>query len=69
MTESAPETGPRVFLLDGASLLAARRRVYDGDPILAAADQRLLQDAETARAVGPFSVVDKDASPASGDPP
>ncbi len=68
MTESASETEPRVFLLDGASLLAARRRVYDGDPILAAADQRLLQDAETASAVGPFSVVDKDASPPSGDP-
>lgn len=56
---------PRVFLLDGASLLAARRRVYDGDPALSASDQRLLQDAEDAGAVGPFSVVHK-ASPGPG---
>jgi hypothetical protein len=68
MTESASEAGPRVFLLDGASLVASRRRVFDGEPALAAADQRLLQDAEAAGAVGPFSVVDKDASPPSDDP-
>jgi len=58
---------PRVFQLDGASLQAARGLVYDGDPDLAAADQRLLQDAGAARAVGPFSVVSKTCLPPSGD--
>jgi len=67
MSESSFDTPPRVFLLDGASLLSARRRVYDGDPALAAADQRLLLDAEEAGAVGPFSVVDKATLPPSGD--
>ncbi|HIG18046.1 MAG TPA: hypothetical protein EYQ31_12610 [Candidatus Handelsmanbacteria bacterium] len=67
MTAFSPEGPARVFLLDGAALLAARRRVYDGDPALAVADQRLLLDAEAARAVGPFSVIDKPTSPPSGD--
>jgi hypothetical protein len=67
MTAFSPEGTARVFLLDGAALLAARRRVYDGDPALAVADQRLLLDAEAARAVGPFSVIDKPTSPPSGD--
>lgn len=58
---------PRVFLLNGASLVAARRRVYDGDTVLAAADQRLLHDAEEARILGPYSVVDKSTVPPSGD--
>jgi hypothetical protein len=61
------EIPPRLFHLDGAALLAARRRVYDGDPGLSAADQRLLLDVEESRAVGPFSVVDKERLPPSGD--
>jgi hypothetical protein len=67
MTGSSSETPPRVFLLNGASLLAARRRVYDGDLDLAAADQRLLLDAQEAATVGPFSVVDKTTLPPSSD--
>ena len=61
------ETPPRVFLLDGAFLVGARQRVYDGDPGLAAADQRLLLDAEAAGTVGPFTVVGKATVPPSGD--
>ena len=67
MSESSSDRPPRVFLLDGASLLSTRRRVFDGDPALAAADQRLLLDAEEAGAVGPFSTVNKTTLPPSGD--
>lgn len=61
------EEKPRVFLLDADRLLRVRAAVYDGDERLAAADDRLLQDADAALAMGPYSVVEKDALPPSGD--
>jgi hypothetical protein len=64
---SAESDTPRVFLLEGQALQATRNKIYDGDPELSAADQRLLQDAEEASAVGPFTVVDKETMPPSGD--
>ena len=59
--------GPRVFLLDAERLLETRRRVFLADAALQAADERLLQDADQALQVGPFSVVDKEVIPPSGD--
>lgn len=61
------DSGPRVFLLDGPWLLKTRSRVCDGDPSLQGADQRLLQEAEEAMEVGPFTVTDKETVPPSGD--
>ena len=61
------DSGPRVFVLDGPWLAKARSRICDGDPSLQMADQRLLQEAEAATEVGPFTVTDKEAVPPSGD--
>ena len=58
---------PRVFLLDTGELLATRERIYLGEQELQAADQRLIRDADQALYVGPFSVVDKEVVPPSGD--
>ncbi|MFH1566673.1 MAG: alginate lyase family protein [Gemmatimonadota bacterium] len=67
MDQPVAERPPRVFALDGAHLLCLRRRVYDGDPALARADERLLQEAGEAADAGPFSVMDKEPLPPSGD--
>jgi hypothetical protein len=54
---------PRVFLLDGARLQTTRQSLLQGDRALAA----LVRDANEALSVGPFSVMDKDVTPPSGD--
>jgi hypothetical protein len=54
-------------LRNGAHLAESRRRVRDGDPALAAAVAELTELADRALAAGPFSVVDKDVMPPSGD--
>jgi hypothetical protein len=61
------EEKPRVFLLDADKLLHVRTLVYDGDERFVAADDRLLQDADAAMAMGPYSVVEKEALPPSSD--
>ena len=58
---------PRVFLLDPRSLGATKRRLAAGDPALAPAFAALRAEAEAALTVGPFSVLDKEAMPPSGD--
>jgi hypothetical protein len=58
---------PRVFRLDGRLLEEARRRVRAHDAALQPAVERLRADAWKALAAGPFSVVDKAATPPSGD--
>lgn len=55
--------GPRLILLDGGRLEQARRRVFDGDEPFVKADERLLQDAEAAMGLGPFSVGDPEVVP------
>lgn len=60
-------SGPRVFLLDGASLLEVKRRTADGDAALADAVARLRREADQALRAGPFSVVHKQIAPPSGD--
>jgi hypothetical protein len=58
---------PRVFLLNGESLLAARQRLSEGDKQLQPAYEALRRDADRALGAGPFSVVNKSAVPPSGD--
>ena len=61
------ENKPRVFLLDAERLLRVRSLVYDGDERLLAADDGLLQDADQALVMGPYSVVEKGILPPSGN--
>lgn len=63
----AAETPPRVFILDGATLLENRRKILAGDEALKAALKRLVKDANAKLSVGPFSVTDKAVPPPSGD--
>ena len=58
---------PRVFLLDAKRLQASRQKISSGDPAVSAALEQLQRDAKRALTAGPFSVVDKDATPPSGD--
>ena len=55
------------YLLDAEDLLAVRRAIYAGEEGLQAADERLLMEADQALYLGPFSVVDKEVIPPSGD--
>ena len=58
---------PRVFLLDGTDLVAARQRVLAGDASLAPALDKLKRDADAALTVGPFTVTSDKRIPPSGD--
>jgi len=58
---------PRVFCLDPHSLPAAKARVSAGDPALRPALARLCREADEALKAGPFSVMDKEIIPPSGD--
>jgi hypothetical protein len=60
-------TGPRVFLLHGEELQAARQRLRDGDEALKPARLKLERDARAAMTVGPFSVTSKKRTPPGGD--
>ena len=64
---SAQSGALRVFLLDADHLLSIRQRLRDGDRSLAPALTRLEQDAKGALNAGPYSVVNKDQVPPSGD--
>jgi len=66
-TKAALPGAPRVFLLDAKHLQATRQRIRDGDKILAPAVAELERDAKRALDAGPFSVVNKNATPPSGD--
>ena len=58
---------PRVFLLDGEHMEKARQRLRDGDASLAPAAKKLEESAREAMKAGPFSVMQKDRTPPSGD--
>jgi hypothetical protein len=60
-------TTPRVFLYDGAQMLKVRRQIQPGSTQFEPALKRLRRDARRAMDDGPFSVVNKDATPPSGD--
>ncbi len=57
----------RLFSLDAARLLRARQWIYEGDERTRAADERLLEEANEALDMGPYSVAYKDELPPSGD--
>src|SRR5262245_46437560 len=58
---------PRVFLLDAKRLQASRQKISAQDPAVSAGLAQLERDAKRALTAGPFSVVEKDATPPSGD--
>jgi hypothetical protein len=58
---------PRVFVLDGPALEITRTRIRANDANLRPAIEQLRQDADQAIRVGPFSVINKDVTPPSGD--
>jgi len=58
---------PRVYLLDGDYLRSVRIRVENGDHQFDPALESLRHDADRALSAGPFSVVNKDTAPPSGD--
>lgn len=64
---SGLQAAPKVLLWDAEWVEEARGRVNDGDEQLASAVERLRRRAQRALRPGPFSVVNKDALPPSGD--
>src|SRR5687767_1048243 len=64
---AAHAQGPRVFLLDGAQLKTARDQISQGDAQLKPALDELRRDADRALDDGPYSVINKQISPPSGD--
>ena len=66
-SRACAEAPPATWILDGAALAETRRRAAAGDPALAPALEKLKDDAEKALKQSPLSVLDKDATPPSGD--
>ena len=62
-----PRNKPAVFLLDPAQLQSTRARVRSGDKVPEAAWQKLQADANKALLAAPFSIVNKNRTPPSGD--
>ena len=67
MTLAAQAPSPRVFLLDGARLQAARTAIAAHDPAVIPAWSALKAEADKALTLERFSVVDKTTTPPSGD--
>src|SRR4051812_15952667 len=65
--KSNPTQAPRVFLLDAAVLQGNLQRVRAGEKIFTAALAQLEREAQQELSVGPFSVLNKDYTPPSGD--
>src|SRR5437763_3024560 len=61
------ESSPRVFLLDGNRLQAARTAIRRGDKELENAWSKLQRDAQKALVGAPFSIVNESGTPPSGD--
>jgi hypothetical protein len=64
---SGPPSVPRTFLLDPSRLAAAKAAIARQDPYVASAWPALKADADKALTVTRFSVLDKAATPPSGD--
>ncbi|MBD3384644.1 hypothetical protein GF407_06920 [candidate division KSB1 bacterium] len=65
--ESRVRILPRVFLLNPHDLAAARQNLFAGDKTLSAALEKLRDKADQALQADPLSVMDKPATPPSGD--
>ena len=60
-------SAPRTFLFDAKQLQLTRQRIEAGDKALAPAWAKLEREAQKALRAGPFSIVNKPATPPSGD--
>ncbi len=58
---------PRLYSLRADALERAKQRIHHGDPSLRPAYDRLVREADAALVGGPFSVIDKQRIPPSGD--
>jgi hypothetical protein len=58
---------PRTFLFDAKQLQSTRQRIAAGDKALDPAWAKLERDAQKALRAGPFSIINKGATPPSGD--
>jgi len=63
----APPAPLRVYSLRADALARAKRRLASGDSSLRPAYDRLVREAAAALVAGPFSVMDKQRTPPSGD--
>ena len=66
-TSTPTPTPPRVFTLDANEMLKAKQLVAAGNPTLQTSWSALLASANAALQLTPFSVVDKNMVPPSGD--
>ena len=66
-SRASAESAPRVFLLDGNRLASVRTAIERGDKELEAAWLKLQRDAQKALTSGAFSIMNKGATPPSGD--
>ncbi len=67
LTPVAPSNAPRVFLLNAKNLQTTKQRLHEGDRSLALALAQLEREAQKALTIAPFSVVNKEQTPPSGD--
>lgn len=66
-TDTNPPAAPRVFLLEGDCLAKTRQELQTGEKNLRAALAALERDARSALKQKPYSVIDKSATPPSGN--
>jgi hypothetical protein len=66
-TDQSQADAPKVFGLNAQWLAQAKAHLAAGDASLQPALEKLLQDAEEAVILGPFTVIDKTSTPPSGD--
>ncbi|MFE0628357.1 alginate lyase family protein [Streptomyces sp. NPDC058864] len=67
-TAGGPAAAPRTVVLDGKDLVRAKARLRAGDPQARRALRDLVVQADAWLGQGPWTVVDKDRVPPSGDP-
>src|SRR5947209_6906505 len=67
LAQTSQGTLPRVFLLDAQRLSETRRSILSGNKSFDTALQKLEADARKALKSGTFSVINKEATPLSGD--
>jgi Alginate lyase len=63
----ASDEAPRVFVLESKRLVEVKARIKSGDAGLSPSFDKLLREADRALGNGTFSVVQKEASPPSGN--
>src|SRR5207302_1026954 len=64
---TSKSTRPTVFLLDSEKISDSRQRIRNGDHSLDPAVEKLKHDADQEMSAGPFTIVNKQQTPPSGD--